>query len=433
MSMKEKEVPQQYYNTKMITRLTVLGGSSVYIPVFLSALMQNNVRIKEIVLVGKNSEKLNIVTSFCKRMVDNIGYPVQIKETTSIENGIEGAQIILSHIRVGGFLARIDYEKRPVNYDLIGDESFGAGSFLNAFYTIPVMLEIGKKISSINPTAHLINMTNPMGLVVETLTRFAGLNHVIGICETSTSYKRIISQLFNISEKHIRIQYIGLYHLGAICDVYLNGKSIMIELIDKLEKENIPLFNKELISTFNIIPSRALNIFLRKSDYLKEQKKKSQFRSELLYEHESKILSIYKDPRITTIPDVVYERNPSWYDEIIIPLICALQRKNPEEHIVCIPNKDYLSEFPFDTSVEIPCEINNKGLKPCIHTKLPEVFRGLLLTAKESDRLIIESIVNKSYNYALKALTINPFVDSFDKAKLFLDEFIQSKKIKWFK
>jgi len=430
--MKKKETKPPQYETKMLNRLAVLGGSSVYIPVFLSALMQNNLRVKEIVLIGKNPEKLNIVSSFCKRMVSHIGYPVKINETTSIESGIDGAQIILSHIRVGGFLARIDYEKRPVAYDLIGDESFGAGSFLNAFYTLPVMLEIGKKISTINPSAYIINMTNPMGLVVEMLTRFVGLEHVIGICEAPTSYKRIFANLFNVSEEQIRIQYIGLYHLGAICDVYLQDKSIFTELIDKLGKEKIPNFDNELISTFNIIPSRALSIFLRKNDYLNEQKRTKIFRSEMLYEHEAKILNIYKDKDVKIIPDVVYERNPSWYDEIIIPLIASLQKHRPEEHIVCIPNKSYLPEFPFDTSIEIPCEISRKGLHPTIHTKLPELFRGLLLTAKESDRLMIEGIINKSYNYVLKALAINPFVDSFTKAKIFLDEFIKSKKIEWF-
>jgi len=366
-------------------------------------------------------------------MVDNVGYPLQIKETTSIETGIEGAQIILVHIRVGGFLARIEYEKSPVNYDLIGDESFGAGSFLNAIYTLPVMLEIGRKIASVNPTAYVINMTNPMGLVVETLTRFAGLKNIIGISETATSYKRLFSQILNVSERNVSIQYIGLYHLGAVCDVCLRGKSIMVELIEKLEKEKVPNINNEFLSIFNIIPSRALNIFLSKSDYLKEQKKKTVFRSEILYEHEAKILNIYKDKNITTIPDVVYERNPSWYDEIIIPLICSLQKQRSEEHIICIPNKDYLAEFPFDTAVEIPCEINKKEIRPSIKTKLPEILRGLLLTAKESDRLMIEAIINKSYNYALKSLAMNPFVDSFTKAKLFLDEFIQKKKIEWLK
>ncbi len=418
---------------KMINRLAILGGSSVYIPVFLSALMQNNVRIKEIVLIGTNQEKLNIVSAFCKRMVDNVGYPLKVNETTSVELGIEGAEIILSHIRVGGFLARIAYERKPINCDLIGDESFGAGSFLNAFYTLPVMLEIGKKISSINPKAYVINMTNPMGLVVETLTRFAGLTRVIGVCESVTSYKQLIARLLNVSEKNISLQYIGLYHLGAICDVYLHGRSIMVELIEKLEKEKIPSFDHEIISTFNAIPSRALSIFLRKSDYLKEQKKKTQLRSEILYEHETKILNIYKNQRVNSIPDVVYERNPSWYDEIIIPLICALNKYCFDEHIICIPNKDYLSEFPFDTSIEIPCKINKKEIKPSIQTKLPEFFRGLFLTAKESDRLITEAIINKSYNCALKALAINPFVDSFTKARLFLDEFIQTEKIEWFK
>ncbi len=431
--MKKKEVNPRIARTKMINRLSVLGGSSVYIPVLLSALMQNNIRVKEIVLIGKNPEKLNIVASFCRRMIDSVGYPLRIKETTSIEQGIDGAQIILSHIRVGGFLARIDYEKKPIQYDLIGDESFGAGSFLNAFYTLPVMLDIAKIIAKVNPSAYIINMTNPMGLVVESMTRFVGLSNVIGISETTHFYRKIISQLFQVPEKQVKIQYIGLYHLGIICDVYIQRKSVMMELVEMLEKEKIPSFDTEIISTFNIIPSRSLNIFLRKNDYLTEQKKKSQLRSEILFEHEAKILNIYRNRSITTIPDVVYERNPSWYDEIIIPIIRALQSQYAEEHIVCIPNKDYLSEFPVDTSIEIPCEISRKGLKPSVIPHLPELFRGLLLSAKESDRLMIEAIIQKSYNYALKSLAINPFVDSFTKAKLFLDDFIQTKKIDWFK
>ncbi|MCA1901007.1 MAG: hypothetical protein LDL53_02125 [Candidatus Hydrogenedens sp.] len=429
--MRRREVTHNRIPMKMVKRLAILGGSSVYIPAFLYAVMKNNLRIKEIVLIGRNPEKLEIVSSFCKRMADNIGYPLKIKSSVSIEEGIEDAQIIISHIRVGGFLARIDYEKRPLNYDLIGDESFGAGSFMNAVNTLPIMLEVGKIIASINPDAWLINMTNPMGLVVETLTRYANLKHVIGICETTTTYKRIISDIFRVPEKQVRIQYIGLYHLGVVCDVLINGESVMVELIEKIDKELPNQFDHELMSVFNVIPSRALRIFLRKNEYLKEQQRKPQFRSEMLYENESKILNIYKDEQIKSIPDIVYERNPIWYEDLIVPLIRDLQSIYSEEHIICVPNKGYIPEFPYDTSVEIPCEISRNRFKPSMNTKLPEVFRGLLLTAKESDRLMIESVINRSYEYALKSLTINPFVNSYSSAKSFLDGLVKERRINW--
>ena len=44
---------------------------------------------------------------------------------------------------------------------------------------------------------------------------------------------------------------------------------------------------------------------------------------------------------------------------------------------------------------------------------------------KESDRLIIEAVRHKSYEYALQALVVNPLVGSLDSARSYLDQVIK--------
>jgi len=48
-------------------------------------------------------------------------------------------------------------------------------------------------------------MTNPMGLVVEALTKYVGLENVIGICENIPSYRRMIANLLKVEESSLSI------------------------------------------------------------------------------------------------------------------------------------------------------------------------------------------------------------------------------------
>lgn len=432
--MRGKELFGTSLRTKVISRLTILGGSSVYIPVLVSALMHRNVKVREIVLVGRNEEKLEIVTRFCNRLVERVGYPLKINSTTSIEDGIIDASIVLNHIRVGGLLTRISHERLPLKYGMIGDESFGAGSFSNACCTIPVVVNIGKIVKSVNPDVFLINMTNPMGLVVEALTKYTGLENVIGISENIPFYRRMIAELLRVDDSQISVQYIGLYHIGLVCDVLVKGKSRIAEVADKVNGSSYELseVEKEVIRHFHIIPSRALRIYFDREHYLDEQKKSTSLRSEILYERESKILSLYKQDTVDTIPSIVYERNPFWYDEIIVPLMMLLFSYTPGEKIVCVPNKGFLSDFPYGASIEVPCRISKDGYECSFKSRVPDFLRGLIISAKESDSLMVEAIMNSSYRTALKALAINPFVNSLSKARAFLDECLKERNLNWY-
>ena len=73
--------------------------------------------------------------------------------------------------------------------------------------------------------------------------------------------------------------------------------------------------------------------------------------------------------------------------------------------------------------------VSSKGIKARKVGSLPRFLRGLFLAAKESNRLTVEAVVHQSYEHALQALTINPFVPSLETAKRFLDNMVKDEKL----
>jgi len=121
----------------VIERLTILGGSSVYIPEFIQSLISHNLMPKEVVLFGRFGDKLTIVAEFCRRLIHRSGYPAEITTSTDLEEAVADSKYILNHIRVGGMAARVRDEKLPPVMGMIGDESLGAGGVSNALRTLP--------------------------------------------------------------------------------------------------------------------------------------------------------------------------------------------------------------------------------------------------------------------------------------------------------
>jgi len=74
----------------MIDRITILGGSSVYVPEFVSSVIKNNLNVREIVLHGRPGRKLEVVRSFCERIAAKSGFPLKIKAETEVVEAVAG-------------------------------------------------------------------------------------------------------------------------------------------------------------------------------------------------------------------------------------------------------------------------------------------------------------------------------------------------------
>ena len=412
----------------MIERITILGGSSVYIPEFILSVIARNVNIGEIVLYGRPGAKLDTVGAFCQRIVRKSGYPGAVSTSADFDEAVSGARYVVNHIRVGGMLARARDETLPVKAGMIGDDTIGAGGIACALRTLPVVLDFAKRLETINPEAHFINLTNPQGTVVEALGRLSGLK-VVGPCDAPASMLNKVAELLACAPQDLRMDYFGMNHLGWIQDIKLHGRSHMLEVLEHIERADDDGFDKVLIDLFRMIPINKVWMYFHRDRLLKKQQSSHRSRGQTLRAAEKQILRLYQDKSLSELPELTRQRNAVWYDQTIVPLIQAFESKQDRELILCVRNDGAVRDLPEECSVEAPVKVGKRGIRPQKVGSMPRFLRGLYYMIKESDRLVVEAVSHKSYEHALQALCVNPFVPSIDTARSFLDQVMKEESL----
>ncbi len=412
----------------MIDRIAILGGSSVYIPEFIFSLITHNINVREVALFGRAGDKLPVVADFCRRLIKRSGFPTVIHATTDLEEAVRGAKYVLNHVRVGGMQARLRDETLPPTEGLIGDESLGPGGLANALRTLPVVLDHAARVEAANPGCTYINLTNPMGIVVEAMTAHTGLK-TIGVCDLPGTYLRKIARVLHHRTEEIDVDYIGLNHLGWFQDVRLRKKSVMGPLLERIENGAGDGFDVEVIKLFRMIPARPVSDFFHASRIVEEQRRGGPHRAQKLHEAESQILELYRDPHLSEIPPLTRARNTPWYEETIVPLIQALEGGKKERLILCVRNDGAIRDLPPNASVEVPVDVASGEFKPKRVGNCPHFLHGVFIAMKESERLIVEAVRHRSYECALQAFTVNPFVASLDKARRMLELVLKNESL----
>src|ERR1051326_1485304 len=97
-------------------KFAVVGGGSTYTPELVDgfARLAGDLAIDELALVDPAGERLAVIGEFARRIFDRYGHPGRITWTTSIDDGLRDADVVLIQLRVGGQAARITDETFPL-------------------------------------------------------------------------------------------------------------------------------------------------------------------------------------------------------------------------------------------------------------------------------------------------------------------------------
>ncbi|HRU32923.1 MAG TPA: 6-phospho-beta-glucosidase, partial [bacterium] len=109
--------------------LAVIGGGSSYTPELVEGILKNaeEFPVRTLRLMDIDETKLNIVGSLVGRMIEKENLPIRLELTEDRRTALKGADFIVTQIRVGGIKARIRDEKIPLEFNVIGQETTGAG------------------------------------------------------------------------------------------------------------------------------------------------------------------------------------------------------------------------------------------------------------------------------------------------------------------
>ncbi len=417
-------------------KITIIGAGSTYTPELIQGIIsrKTSLNVGVLYLMDIDPVKLRIVGEFTKRMLLANNINTKVVFTDILDEAIEDADYILGQIRVGKLEARILDEKIPLKYDLIGQETTGAGGFMKAMRTIPVMMNIASKIESLAPKAWFINFTNPSGLIAETLLNYTHIK-TIGLCNGPIKMIRNAKKLIPNETQSFDYDFVGLNHLCWITGVYADNKNILQDLLKKGIQpdvlKNIPQANYEpaLLNAIKGLPIAYLNYYYFRDEQLQLCKDAKKTRGEVCVEIEKELLELYQDPQLKEKPSILDQRGGALYSEAAISLLDAIENDKNEIHVVDVLN---CGAYPFmdnNDAVEVKCLVNRKGATPIKYENFNDIYIiGLMKAVKAYEKLAAKAGISGDYSSALAALMVHPLIGDYYKAKNVLDDMLEANK-----
>lgn len=426
--------------SKDALKIVTIGGGSSYTPEIIEGFIQKKLDgllpIKEIYLVDieEGKEKLEIVGGLAKRMVEKAGADIDIHLTLDRRAALENADFVTTQFRVGLLPARIRDEKIPLKYDLIGQETNGAGGAMKALRTIPVILDICRDMEEVCPEAWLINFTNPSGIITETVLKHSTIK-VVGLCNIPIGIVNKIAKLYETEAANVSVEFSGLNHFVFGKNIYVNGKEVTKEVIEKIKDgteisaKNIPNFSfpDDILDAVGMIPAGYLKYYYTRETMLADCKRAAAeegTRGEVVTQTEKELFELYKDQELAVKPKQLEERGGAHYSEAAVNLIDSIYNGDGKIHYVNVRNNGTLPELPDNTAIECNCVVTHRGALPITVGQLETSVRGQISLMKAYEELVIEAGVTGDYLAALKALTINPLVNDSDKAGAVLKDML---------
>ena len=263
-------------------KICTIGGGSSYTPEIIEGFIEKKLQGKfpttdlYLVDIEEGKEKLQIVGELAKRMVEKAGADINIHLTLDRREGLKDADYVTTQFRVGLLEARIKEEKIPLKYNLIGQETNGAGGFMKAMRTIPIILDICKDMQELCPDAWLVNFTNPSGIITEAVLKYGGGIKVVGLCNVPIGIVNKIARLFDVDTDRIVVEFAGLNHFVFGYNVFLDGVNITDEVIEKMvdgseiSMKNIPnfAFPEDILRSTRSIPAGYLKYYYTREKVL---------------------------------------------------------------------------------------------------------------------------------------------------------------------
>ena len=127
-------------------KVAVVGGGSTYTPELVSGLCASR-PVESRAGAARHRRRAARGGRRARRRMLARGLRGTLTSPASSTARVEGADVVLIQIRVGGQAARLLDETLPLPCGCIGQETTGAGGFAKAMRTVPVVLEIAERVA----------------------------------------------------------------------------------------------------------------------------------------------------------------------------------------------------------------------------------------------------------------------------------------------
>ena len=393
-------------------KVAVVGGGSTYTPELADgfARLRSILPIDELALIDPSRERLGIVGAFCARLFDRHGHPGRVTWTSHVDEGVDGADVVLIQLRVGGQQARISDEMFPMECGCVGQETTGAGGLAKALRTVPVVLDVAERVARrAAPDAWIVDFTNPVGIVTRALLD-AG-HRAVGLCNVAIGFQRRFARLLDVDPASVILDHIGLNHLTWERAAFVDGVDVLPKLLDEhltdlAAEVGLP---PSLLALQAGVPSYYLRYFYAHDEVVREDRGQPT-RGQRVSEIETALLALYADPAVRDKPDLLMQRGGAYYSEAAVGLIASLRGSAPGPHAANVRNAGTFSFLDDDAVIEVTCDVSAGSALPRSTARPAPDQAGLIAHVSAYEQLALEAALLGGRDRVYRALLAHPLV-----------------------
>ncbi len=425
-------------------KLAIIGGAGVRVPLLAGGFARSTLQVDRIDLYDIDQSRLPVVARLAGAMAE--GVPVQAH--ASPESCIEGADFVVTSIRVGGIAQRANDEAICIAHGIVGQETVGPAGFAMAMRTIPAMVDYGRMTTRLAPSAWLVNFSNPVSIISQAVHQLSGARS-IGICDTPAEIFEDAAHALGLPPAACDYDYFGLNHLGWLREVTFQGEGQMARLWDDDARLDMayraPLFERERLREMRLLPTEYLYYYYRPEVALANLQQAGTSRGRVVAALTDALFAdlargvadpILRYQQYLAARDASYMQlesgsatprlKPDWaelsgYDKIALMTIAAIAGNSGAVIPLNVANQGILPFLKDDDIIETPCVVDGDGPHARPVATVPNHTRALITAVKEYERATVKAAVSGSRDDAVEALAMNPLVHSRPLAETLVD------------
>ena len=356
-----------------------------------------------------------------------------------IDDALQGADFVIISILPGTFREMRSDVHAPEKYGIyqsVGD-TVGPGGVLRAMRTVPIYEEFARKIRDICPNAWVLNLTNPMSILIKTLYDvFPGIK-AFGCCHEVFHAQDLLTCVLKetrgiqVSRDQIYTDACGVNHFTWITEAKYQNIDLLAllpEFMDKYYEEGyyegydrfafrtdpFAYGNKVKLDLFRrygalaAAGDRHLAEFVSNTWYLKDPQTVSdwQFGLTTVDFRENQ-----QAERIAESIEMAEGRKPfplGKSSEEATDLIKAIMGMKTVVSNVNLPNRGQMPQMPLGSIVETNCVFSNDQVKPVLSNPLPTAAADLVLRNCLNIDTTYEGIKNRNLDTIFSAFVNQP-------------------------
>ena len=449
-------------------KIAVLGGGGFRTPYVWESVAEvaGDVPIDAFVLHDVSAARLARIEAVIEGLrCERDGPPVGT--TTTLVEAVEGADVVLCAIRVGGLEGRVVDETVPLREGVLGQETVGPGGICFALRTLPAVLSIARVVRERAPSSWFLNFTNPAGLVTEALQEELG-DRAVGICDAPAGLCARVAAAMTRPMRTLAFDYAGLNHLGWLIAARDGDRDLLAELLADERRLNgideARLFGGERIRALGMIPNEYLIYYEAPEDIVEAFRRAGATRAELLLPQQRRFYAAQGGPEgaLAAWREARNQRFGSYMDEawdaagrgvlcsmgcenhnseskeppegpgeagyaaIAATFLRALNRNANEVLVLNVKNGGRLPFLDDDAVVEVPCMVSQAGPTSLSVGELPPEQQKLVARVKEVERTTIRASLEGSRAVALDAMASHPVVPTRAAAERILAGYLEA-------